>query len=65
MKYGQYLKKNYLWIYLAFVAVATMFSLYWIAFQKNYIGDLIITWLLVGVIGVVFLIGNWISYKKL
>ena len=65
MNYWKYIVKNYLWIYLSFVAVAALFSLYWIAFQKNYTGDLIITWLLVGVIGVVFLIGNWISYKKI
>jgi len=64
MKYWDYVKKNKLWMYLAFVAVATLFSLYWILFQNNYTGDLIITWLLVVVIGAVFFIGNLVTFKK-
>ena len=64
MNYWDYVKKNKLWMYLAFVGIATLFSLYWILFQKNYTGDLIITWLLVVVIGAVFFIGNLITFKK-
>ena len=65
MSFWKYLKKNNLWIFVAFVFVAALFSLYWMAFQKNYTGDLIITWLSVAVLGLMFLIGNWISYRKL
>jgi len=64
MTYWQYIKKNKLWLYLAFVGVATLFSLYWITYQENYVGDLILTWTFIFVMGAMFFIGNWIAYKK-
>lgn len=49
----------------AVTLVAILFILYWVIFQSMYALDILYTTITLGIVWVVFFIGNYFSYRKL
>lgn len=65
MNFFKYLINNHLWIIAGFLAVCGLFAFVWIRFQDDYTSDLIAMAVLVGFIVTVFLVGNYIKWRRL